>query len=1416
MTDRMLTGQETRRFRGRTGAGRKTRRLRELGLAAGLLTAGLLATASPAAAQNTVPDADLGLDARPGDRKVSLHFKEPDDGGSPITRYEYRAKVTTGSYPTTWTRVPEFTGNVGVTLELFVVVESLSGGGGLANGTEYAFQVRAVNGVGAGMPDEAAGIPQGNVPATYAYGPEQGIIERRPLAPAPRVPADQHVSLIGAITDPDNQEAADDGDDRFTYKWEWIRVRAGSETVIAGAGDRGGRTTAYVLTPADVGSQIKARVRYRDDRYNAEEFVTALFPASGAILPAATCPAPTYTGGAAEIWQDMVSIEDIDHARATPNRYGVLGSRMFTAGSNTYEIDGIYRETVGEDADKLSFGLTADLTATDRNQLTFYVCDEAYPLADATLLPQRHNYLWPATDDWSTYVTRTLRLGRDAVAPTPVRATITGTSETIVIAFDEELDAGSEPAASAFTVKVDGSPVSLAPGSGAPISGDEVTLTLDEARNPGSEAITVSYAGTGNLRDSAHNNVADFDDFPVTAPPRPPRPPRPPPTDPRFTQPRYVFELAEETDGSAEPVLLGSVEATDPRGRSVTFELAEGDGERFRVDPASGAVTYVGPGEDFETGPTQFELVVRAASDGGAATAVVEVRVMDLEIGPQPFDDAAETPEDTPVTVAVLDNDDPGENGPLSVAEVSAPAHGSASVTAGGGVLYTPEPDYHGADRFTYVVEDGAGTRAEAAVAVTVVPVDDAPLAVDDAAETPEDAAVAIPVLENDRDGDGDPLSVLEVSAPAHGSAAVAAGGGVLYTPEPNYHGPDRFTYTIGDGTGLTAEAAVAVTVLPVNDPPVAVGTIQDRALEAGDGPAALDVAPFFSDLDADPLSYSASVSGPAVTAGVSGNILTLTVARPGSATVTVTAEDPAGATATQAFRVTATDRRPRAVFEDVLAAMGRGHLASARATLGRRMEATGAEETRLTLAGIAVPLGVGEAAARGKAEVERWLSGMTGRTALAPGGRGWTDPGTGAGTGASLIPAARALPFGGVAALATSGSGSSFGAGQTEFLLALGSAQAPKGRWTLWGQADVQGFEGGGEEEAEYDGSVRTAWVGVDTRLGEQWLAGLAVSRSRADADWRYGSESGRLTTRGVTAVQPYLRWSNGTTTVWAMAGGGGGTAASDRETYGLRRESSLALRLGLMEVRRRLATVGRGVQFGLRGDAAWARLSTAAGDEIIDGLRVDVHQVRVGLDASGRMRTAGGTLMEPFGEVHARRDGGSGATGTGLEVAGGFRVAHGVFRIQGMGRLLALHSATGYRERGAAVTATVGEGSTEPGLALSLSTRWGAETRASGALWEDELVGRRSAGARADERALDARVDYGVELPGGGLLTPFGVYGQSQYGSRLEAGLLLRALGPFGLEVSGERHPLLDRGGGEYRLNALGRIAVGATRLR
>ena len=249
---------------------------------------------------------------------------------------------------------------------------------------------------------------------------------------------------------------------------------------------------------------------------------------------------------------------------------------------------------------------------------------------------------------------------------------------------------------------------------------------------------------------------------------------------PAFKQSVYRFELLENLDGSRRPVELGRVTAEDPEGDALTYELVSGDGGRFAIRARDGVVTYVGPGEDFETEPNRYDLVVRARDAFGAeARARVVVTVTDVNDAPEAVDDEAETPEDETVTVDVLANDTDADGDRLRVETVSAAAHGTAAV-AGGAVTYAPEANYHGADRFTYVVSDGRGGTATATVDVTVLPVNDAPEAVDDEAETPEDETVTVDVLANDTDADGDRLRVETVSAAAHGTAAVAGGAAAV------------------------------------------------------------------------------------------------------------------------------------------------------------------------------------------------------------------------------------------------------------------------------------------------------------------------------------------------------------------------------------------------------------------------------------------------------------------------------------------------------------------------------------------------------------------------------------------------------------------------------------------------------------
>ena len=59
---------------------------------------------------------------------------------------------------------------------------------------------------------------------------------------------------------------------------------------------------------------------------------------------------------------------------------------------------------------------------------------------------------------------------------------------------------------------------------------------------------------------------------------------------------------------------------------------------------------------------------------------------------------------------------------------------------------------------------------------------------------------------------DGDPLTITQVGQPGNGSA-VTSGSAVTYTPNAGFVGTDSFTYTISDGRGGTATAAVTVVV---------------------------------------------------------------------------------------------------------------------------------------------------------------------------------------------------------------------------------------------------------------------------------------------------------------------------------------------------------------------------------------------------------------------------------------------------------------------------------------------------------------------------------------------------------------------------------------------------------------------------
>ncbi|KIN60885.1 Type I secretion target repeat protein [Sulfitobacter noctilucae] len=269
--------------------------------------------------------------------------------------------------------------------------------------------------------------------------------------------------------------------------------------------------------------------------------------------------------------------------------------------------------------------------------------------------------------------------------------------------------------------------------------------------------------------------------------------------------PITVDLLANDTDAETPTADLTVTEATVP--------AAEGS----LVNNGDGTVTFT-PAADF-TGVATISYTI-ADPQGATDSAVHTIAVVDpVDPSPVAVDDTAETPEDTAITIDVLENDTdpdtPAED--LTVTSADVPEEqGTVVVNPDNTVTFTPADDYNGPATITYVVSDPEGNTDEGSVAVTVTPVNDAPDAVDDADATPYNTPVTVDLLANDTDVDNTraELTVTEATVPAEqGTLDDNGDGTVTFTPVDGFTGEATISYTIADPDGLTDSAVHTITV---------------------------------------------------------------------------------------------------------------------------------------------------------------------------------------------------------------------------------------------------------------------------------------------------------------------------------------------------------------------------------------------------------------------------------------------------------------------------------------------------------------------------------------------------------------------------------------------------------------------------
>ena len=142
----------------------------------------------------------LGLTASAGNAEVRLNWNQPtEDGGSAIIRYEYRFAAA-GEDLSAWENVIAETHRVTV--------------GGLINGREYVFEVRAVNALGKGEAETVTATPH-----VVAPPPPPPPASNSPTADAG---PDQLGVREGALVTLDGSGSSDPDDDPLRYLWNQL------------------------------------------------------------------------------------------------------------------------------------------------------------------------------------------------------------------------------------------------------------------------------------------------------------------------------------------------------------------------------------------------------------------------------------------------------------------------------------------------------------------------------------------------------------------------------------------------------------------------------------------------------------------------------------------------------------------------------------------------------------------------------------------------------------------------------------------------------------------------------------------------------------------------------------------------------------------------------------------------------------------------------------------------------------------------------------------------------------------------------------------------------------------------------------------------------------------------------------------
>ena len=306
-------------------------------------------------------------------------------------------------------------------------------------------------------------------------------------------------------------------------------------------------------------------------------------------------------------------------------------------------------------------------------------------------------------------------------------------------------------------------------------------------------------------------------------------------------------------------------QATDVEGDALIASNLVVDGDATVTANDDGSFTIT-PDANFN-GDIDITFDINDGSDTIVATADLTVNpVNDL---PQPEDQAFTIGEDGVLTFTdqdLLDGATDIDGDDLSVEGVTyTGADGVLTDNGDGTYSFAPNENFNGDVNFTFDVSDGTDT-VTANIDVSVTPENDPPVAGSTSYTVHEDNSITISdeqLLANSSDIEGD-VSIDSVSYSGNdGVLEINGDGTYTFSPNENFNGEVSLDVVVIDEDGATDSTTAGITVLEVNDPPIAGPTAytidEDQVLTFSESQVLLNA----SDVEGDVELVSISYDGP-------------------------------------------------------------------------------------------------------------------------------------------------------------------------------------------------------------------------------------------------------------------------------------------------------------------------------------------------------------------------------------------------------------------------------------------------------------------------------------------------------------------------------------------------------------------------